>query len=321
MLPEIKLLEPKMPAAETLLPYLQRMDKSRWYVNDGPMVRELEARLAAEYPWAEAVAVSSGTAGLEIVYRAMKLRGVESIQIPALTFVATGLAAHRAGLSVELVDVDPETWTAPAVAGFGVPVQGSVVDAAGAWAEQGVPPWMTAVFSLHATKPLGAGEGGFIVTHNKEDADLYRRMRCFGMVEKVSVGEGTNAKLSEYHAAVGLASLESFDRAPWLELFDWYETHLPKEVVRQKRPRGVYPMLAVKLPIPAQPVLEAMRAEGIDCRRWYTPTLDEHPLFPGEWNLPVTKDLSEKLLGLPYHLYLTEADVIRVCHALRKVLL
>jgi dTDP-4-amino-4,6-dideoxygalactose transaminase len=209
------------------------------------------------------------------------------------------------------------------VSTFGLPTTGGFIDAAAAFAEQTVPKDTTAAFSLHATKMVGAGEGGYIVTHDRDAAREYRRMTNFGLHDGVSRGTGTNAKMSEYHAAVALCSLDAYDREAWLRLHDWYAKHLPPNVVQQKRPRGAYPIIAVKLPVPAQPVLVKMRSFGIECRRWYCPPLSEHPLFVTDnWRerLPVTADLSEHLLGLPWHLYLTEEDVIAVCLNLRKAI-
>lgn len=317
----IKLLQPKMPTADQLLPYLRRIDEARWYSNFGPLVMRLEDRLSLHYDNAHIVTVSNCTAGLEIVYREFTHMELGSwspkLLLPALTFPATILAAHTAGFGVDFCDVDPKTWTAWPVSGFGLPEIGSPLDAAGAYGEQTVRVGQTAVFSLHATKILGCGEGGYIVTHDAELARRYRRMTNFGMESGISKGWGTNAKMSEYHAAVALASLDLFDREPWLQLFDWYDEHLPDFVVKQKRPRGVYPMLSVKLPCPAKPVMEIMRQMGVETRQWYCPPMYRHPLFEAP-PLPVTEDLAEHLIGLPWHLYLTEADVVQVCRMLRQ---
>lgn len=316
-----------MPTADRLLPYLRKIDRNRWYTNFGPLVLELEKRLSRQYGGAHVVTTSSGTSALQLALLHVKDAGFELVGFPALTFPATALAAHYVGLQVLLDDVDPDTWSCGYVAAFGLPGHGpGIVDAAGAFGEQIVAVGTTACFSLHATKALGAGEGGYIVTHDAEAADYYRRMSNFGILPRTngrSEGRGINAKMSEYHAAVGLASLDIWDREPWLQLFDWYAENLPEPVVQQKRPRGVYPMIAVKLPCAVEPVMEAMAAAGIETRRWYNPCLAEHPLFSvKDWRkkLPVTADLSDHLLGLPYHTYLTEHDVARICAALRRAI-
>lgn len=325
----IKLLQPRVPTVDAAVKYLRRSEEARHYSNFGPCVRELEDRLSAYYGGAYVVTCSSCTSGLELVYTLRMIQGYSKIELPALTFPATWLAANRSGLEIIPVDVDADTWVAPAVAGFGLPTYAPVVDAAGAFGEQKVPilrGGMTAVFSLHATKPLGCGEGGYIVTWDRAEADELRRMTNFGIYGGVSRGWGTNAKMSEYHAAVALAALDAWTREPWLNIYDWYAKHLPAGVVAQKRPRGVYSLMPVKLPVYAQDALEHMKAHGIETRRWYTPILTEHPMFQKMGNrahrranpvrLPVTEHLAEHLLGLPYHTYLTEVDVAQVCERL-----
>lgn len=326
----IKLLVPSLPPIEAAMPYLRRAEEARHYSNFGPCVRELEERLSARYGGACVVTVSNCTVGLELAYTLKMIRGYRQIELPALTFPATWLAATRAGLEIVPIDVDRHTWTAPGVSGFGLPGYAPVQDAAGAFGEQSVPILkepMTAVFSGHATKTMAAGELGWIVTWDQGEADELRKMSNFHIEAGVSTGFGTNAKVSEYTAAVALASLDAWDREPWLKLHDWYAKHLPAKAIAQRRPRGAYSLMAVKLPILAEPVLNAMAAQGVECRRWYTPLLTRHPLYEFVGNraqrrahkpahLPVSEDLEAHLLGLPYHLHLTESDVAEVCEKL-----
>lgn len=327
----IRLLVPSMPSVDKALPYLRQMEENRRYTNFGPLVVQLEERLSEKYVGAYVVTCANATLGLELAYTLKMIQGYRKIELPSLTFPATWLAANRSGLEIKPIDVDPETWVAPGVSGFGVPSYGPVVDAAGAFGEQDVPlvrAGMTAVFSLHATKPLGCGEGGFIATWDAGEAEELRRMSNFGIADGRSIGPGTNAKLSECHAAFALAALDAWDREPWLRLYDWYDRLLPASVVKQKRPRGVYSLLPVKTPINAEIVHKAMIAAGIETRRWYCPPMHRHPMFEKQGNrkdrraspvkLPVTDDLAEHLLGLPYHLHLTESDVAKVCETLER---
>lgn len=329
----IKLLVPNMPALDAALPYLRRSEEARWWSNRGPCVQELERRLSEKYAGAYVVTCSSCTAGLELIYTHLRILGAMSIELPALTFPATWLAANRSGLSIIPIDVDRHTWVAPGVSGFGLPTYARVQDAAGAFGEQQVPvisKGCTVVFSLHATKPLACGEGGYIATWNKDEAEALRRMSNFGIAEwsGISSGPGTNAKMSEPSAAIALAALDAWNREPWLQLYDWYAKHLPADVVAQRRPRGVYSLMPVKLPVPAGQVQVQMNKAGIQTKRWYWPPMHKHQMF-NKWGnrqqrrhnplkLPVTEDLSERLLGLPWHLDLTEADVMQVCETLGR---
>lgn len=329
----IRLLQPKMPPIEAALPYIRKSEEARQYSNFGPCVKLLEERLSEHYAGAYVVTVSNATVGLELVYTLKMMAGYAKIELPALTFPATWLAATRGGLRIVPIDVDKDTWIAPGVAGFGVPSYAPVVDAAGAFGEQKVPllkESMIAVFSGHATKTMGGGEAGWIVGWHQGEMEELRKMTNFHIESGVSTGFGTNAKMSELTAAMLLASLDAYDRDAWLNLYDLYAKHLPAGAVAQKRPRGAYSLMPVKLPCEAQPVLETMESRGVQCRRWYTPLLVDHPLFmaPGINRaerrakkyppLPVSRDLERRLLGLPYHLYLTEGDVQRVCETLAQ---
>ncbi len=326
----IRLLQPRVPNVDAALGYVRRSEEARHWTNFGPNVKDLEARLSEHYAGAYVVTCSSCTAGLELAYTLKCMQGYRSIELPSLTFPATWLAANRSGLTIKPIDVDPETWIAPGVSGFGLPSYAPVVDAAGAFGEQQVPlikGGMTAVFSLHATKPLGAGEGGFVVTWDQDDAEQMRRMSNFGFDKGASRGPGWNAKLSEIQAAMALAALDAWDREPWLQLDGWYRKHLPAGVVAQKRPPGAYSLMPVKLPVPAQPVLERMLAAGVETKRYYVPLMTCHPMFQrsrterrkNPWKLPVSEMLAERLICLPFHSWLTEADVERVCETLDNV--
>ncbi|HUT03311.1 MAG TPA: DegT/DnrJ/EryC1/StrS family aminotransferase [bacterium] len=320
----IKLLVPTLPTTDSLIPYLRRIEEAKWATNFGHNVQELESRLRDRYPGNRVVTVSSCTTGLEIVYKMLREAGLKAIALPALTFPATILAAANSGLNVHYGDVDKETWAHPNVALYGTPADGPMVDAAAAFGEQlmfgDVP--KIAVFSMHATKMVGAGEGGYIVCKTEEMENELRMRSNFGMLAPgtASIKNGTNGKMSEYTAAVALASLDAYDRESWVRLYDLYEEFLPSWAFRPKRPRGAYPIMSVGLPVDAVPVQERMKANGVETRQWYCPAMDRHPLstsfnYP---ELPVTRWIERHSLGLPYYPSLTRSEVEYVCQALSQ---
>ena len=332
----IKLLVPDMPSADDLLPYLRRIDAARVYVNRGPLVQELEARLES-ITSVPCVTVSNGTVALELALNCAKRMG-GTAHMPALTFSATGLAAHRAGLRVKLHDVAEDAWQMGAaqlgfkhtgdvivpVATFGRPVETEqwenyhfpvVIDAAGAFPDQQCSrdPNIATCFSMHATKFIGCGEGGFVASANKELIEKVRDLSMFGK-------GGTNAKMSEYHAVVALASLDRMS-GKWKceeRVTDWYVRHGEG---LQLSSHGT--LMNVLLPIVVTPeLINDLRAAGIETKQWYRPYLDERAEFGAhqEGKFPVTNHLRTHLLGLPFHNFLTEADVAHVCETLRRIL-
>ena len=313
----LKVLVPDVPTADEILPYLRRIDENRWYTNTGPLVQELEKRLGG-------VTVSSATLGLELAAQCV-FKG-KRVRIPALTFAATATAVLRAGFEPVLCDVD-ENWAlvnpdeqSLSVCPFGAPVKPiGLIDAASAWSNQteGV-----RVYSLHATKALPAGEGGLVCG----DAELIARIRKlanFGLestpfAHGIVTDPGTNAKLSEYHAAVCLAALDRWDTtATARRMLDAAYRERLTGIACQPRPEGVYTTFPVLVPNAAQ-VAKDMASRGIETRRWYTPTLERHPAFRSlrkEGDLANCRRLNDELICLPFHSW--GVDVDRVCEVLR----
>jgi len=315
----LKVLVPDLPFAHELLPYFERIDEAQWYTNDGPLVRELEEKIGG-------VAVSSGTLGLELAAKALFKH--KRIRIPAFTFPATATALLRAGFTPVLCDVDRDSWALPGpddrsliVSPFGAPVSGYLVDAASSW---GNPVDGNRVYSLHATKCFPAGEGG-LVCGGAELLEQIRRARNFGFEDSlVAWPDGTNAKMSEYHAAVALASLNRLPRivAKRQALEVRYRANLRDVVEMQNRPIGSYAIFPILVPDRDRVALK-LKEQGIETRSWYCPTLDQHPAFG---NLTIAKPLktstmlADRLLCLPFHGFLTEDDVDQVSDRLRAAL-
>ncbi len=348
----IPVLVPEMPTADELAPYLREIDAARWYSNGGPLVRRLQARLSADVVRNPCAVVSNGTSALELALRAMQLPAGAGVLVPAVTFVATGQAVVAAGLRPVLCDVDNATWQlTPAiargaaaagcsfaavvpVATFGLPCSVPawsgyanatghrvLIDAAGAIYEQAPSrhPDVAIAYSMHATKALGAGEGGVVASIDHAFLSRVESLAAFGP-------GGGNAKLSEYHAAVALASMAR-PAGEWrAKLASSYAANLPPEVALQAGPpqqrRTLLPVLLPK-PVQAHLAAHTLQSAGVGTRLWYRPFLDDREQFatcqrPGP--LPVTGDLKMGLIGLPYHHLLTHDDVVEVCDALHHAI-
>ena len=370
----IPLLVPDLPPAEELLPYLRRIDASRWYTNFGPLVREFEAAMQARFaaPAQHAVSVSNATLGLEVALLALGLPPGSRVLMPALTFVATATATLRAGHVPVFCDVDPDTWlltpeiaaralrdqrvdAVMPVATYGCPCEAAgwdafaadtglpvVVDAAGAYGNQACGQRIVVVFSLHATKSLAAAEGGLVLSADAAYADRVRQLSNFGIDPAALSGnaagstglvsrEGTNAKLSEYHAAVALAALARWpgSAARRIALHREYLGKLAAGKspagTQRRDPDGVYSIFPVCLPegVPAADAFRVLAAQGIGSRRWYCPPLSAHPVFsalPVAGRLEVCAGLGERLLALPFHTLMRPADIDSVLDALGRIL-
>lgn len=233
---------PNIGSAAVIHRRLDEILERKWLSNDGPMVQEFEQRIASLVGVKHCLAVCNATVGLEIAYRAAGLSG--EVILPANTFVATAHALQWQGIAPVFCDIDPLTHTldpaeaesliTPRTSGIvGVHVWGRpcavdplqeiadrhglqlLFDAAHAFgcslAGKMIGNFgLAEVFSFHATKVVNCGEGGAIVTNDDAFAARVRQMRNFGLggCDHV-VSVGTNGKMSEFAAAMGLTSLES----------------------------------------------------------------------------------------------------------------
>lgn len=227
--------------------YVDQIWETHIVTNNGPLVQQLERRIADMHAVKHAVAVCNGTIGLEQALGALFPRGGRVI-VPSFTFVATVHALVNAGLAPLFCDIDERTHTLnpahaeqlikanePNVVGIlGVHLWGQLCHS-GAIAELADKYGLRVLYdsahafgcaggerlvgnfgaceilSLHSTKIVGAGEGGIILTNNDQLAAALRLDRQFGFrgYDNVVAG-GTNAKMSELAAAMALTNLDFF---------------------------------------------------------------------------------------------------------------
>ena len=216
-----------------------------WLTNDGPVVRELERTLADYLGVAHCVAVCNATVGLEITIQSLGLTG--EVIVPSFTFIASAHSIRRLGLRPIFCDCDPATHQIdPASAArvitsrtsgiLGVHLWGQacpvpeleelarsrglslMFDAAHAFGSSAYGQRIggfgqAEVFSFHGTKFMNSFEGGAITTNDPALAVRLRLFRNFGFSGYDNVVHlGTNAKMSEVSAAMGLTSFESIDQ-------------------------------------------------------------------------------------------------------------
>lgn len=319
----LTLLRPRMPGAEQLRPYLERIDHAAWYTNFGPLSQQLESDLSrildSSRPPQVATA-ASGTIALELALAALQLKPGSKVLLPSLTFPATATAICRAGHVPVFADVDSQTWaleeqTARSaadqidavvpVAIFGRPVDTPgwdsftrdtgipvVVDAAGAFGNQFPGATTTTVYSMHATKAFACGEGGFVASHDKEHIRRVWVGSNFGFDSGEVSYPGTNGKLSEYHAAIALAALEDWPEArrQRLALLSAYSSALTplrgKVEEHAAGQRWVRSVQVVRIPAGIDDsTVAAMAGLGIETRRWYFPPVHEQPAFANHQRL------------------------------------
>jgi dTDP-4-amino-4,6-dideoxygalactose transaminase len=353
-------MRPRLPVARSLLPYLEQIDASRYYSNFGPLTCQLEARLAAHFGVADptVTTVANATLGLAVALLAQDPRPGTLGVMPAWTFIASAQAASLAGLVPFFVDVDPATWAldpetaraaiaqAPGEVGAVMPVVpfGRPLDLA-AWdrfrSETGLavvidaaagfdtltPTETPAVVSLHATKVLGVGEGGFVLSTDSALIDGVRTRSNFGFQgTREALVPALNARMSEYHAAVAHAALDEWDqvRADWLTVSGAYREQLGgSSGVRLQHGFGeawVTSVCLLELDGPQAGRLEAsLAAAGIETRQWWGHGAHAHPStrhLP-HTALPATERLARSTIGVPLYRDMRADEIDRVVAGIR----
>jgi len=321
----------------------------RWLTNKGPYVREFEQRVAELAGVDHCVAMCNGTVALEIAIRALELKG--EVIVPSFTFIATAHALQWQEVTPVFCDVDPatdnidpaqvEAAITPRTTGIiGVHVWGRpcaverleqlarqrglrlLFDAAHAFAcsHRGrmIGSFGDAeVYSFHATKFVNTFEGGAVVTNDAELAAKMRLMKNFGFAGYDNVVcIGTNGKMSEVSAAMGLTCLDSLDDIVAINRrnYEAYRRGLAGlvgvEVLAyndQERNNFQYVVLKIdeeQAGISRDQLVSVLHSENIMARRYFYPGC--HQMEPYRSRLPYpagqlpnTERLVQQVLSLP----------------------
>jgi dTDP-4-amino-4,6-dideoxygalactose transaminase len=225
------------------------------------------------------------------------------------------------------VPVDAAAWDA-FVQDTGIPV---LIDAAAAVETQKIPQHCLVAHSLHATKPFGIGEGGALVGAAALITKV-RQLSNFGTVDRIAHTWGTNAKLSEFHGVVGLAQLARWPeiKARRAALLAQYQAALAALPVRlQPAIEQAVPSLLMLdcAPVLASAVRAVLQAQGIATHQTYLPALYRHPAFAelqrfsvegcAVEHCPHADRMVQHVVGVPFHPFMTDDDVMRVVAALQ----
>jgi dTDP-4-amino-4,6-dideoxygalactose transaminase len=365
---KIPALRPLLPRADRLLPHLRTIDATRHYTNWGPLTCEFEHRLSLHFGLPEngVVTASSGTAALvgailAIAGHATRERPLAII--PALTFVATAVAAERCGYRPYLVDVDAESWLLDAgrldhhpflnqigvvipVAAYGRPVpQGAwiafrdrtripvVIDGGASFEAISANPTrfmgeIPTVMSFHATKSFATAEGGCVTTTDSHLSMLVTRALNFGFYEsRDSRSASTNGKMSEYHAAIGLAELDVWPAkcrtlarvaARYRQRFE--ASGLAARFFAAPSVAGCYALFRCSDAVEVASVQESFTDANIEFRFWYGGGLLDQPHFsdlPHD-SLKVTEQIALLTIGLPVAVDLADWAIERVVSAIES---
>jgi dTDP-4-amino-4,6-dideoxygalactose transaminase len=343
---------PNLPDRKRFDELVDCMFSSRWLTNYGPLVKIFQSRLEEKLGVRHCIPLCNGTIALELAYRAIGLKG--EVILPSFTFIATAHALQWQEITPVFCDIregdftiDPDlveelvtektsgivgvhVYGNPCdharlggiAAGHGLPL---VYDAAHAFTNEagGIPVCRLgdlSVLSFHATKFFSTFEGGAIATDNDELAEKIRLMMNFGFAgrEKDRVDYiGTNGKMTEICAAMGLAMLERVEQLREINRvnFDSYREALsgiPGIVLHEPGPtltnlNWQYVIISVDpevFGLTRDGLIRVLEAENILARRYFYPGCHRmepyRSTFPNKSRvLPITDAVSERVISLP----------------------
>jgi dTDP-4-amino-4,6-dideoxygalactose transaminase len=354
---------PNIANRERFLERTTQMLDRRWLSNNGPLVQEFERRIAGFLETKHCICVCNATIGLEIAIRAANLRG--EVIVPSYTFVATAHALQWQEVTPVFADMDPAThnldpeqverhvtprttgiigthvWGRPcavealaeiarrrnlvlmfdAAHAFGCSHRGRMIGGFG----------LAEVFSFHATKFLNSFEGGAITTNDDALAAKIRLMTNFGFLDYDRVIHlGTNGKMTEVSAAMGVTNLEGIDDlvAANRRNYDLYRAGLAglpgiSVMPYNEAERGNYQYLVVEVDLERaalsrDELIQVLHAENVLARKYFWPGCHRmepyRSLYPyAGLLLPQTERVAARVLVLPTGTAMNRQGVETVC--------
>lgn len=341
---------------------------SRWLTNNGPYVQEFERKVAALAGTRHCVAVCNATVGLEIAIRALGLHG--EVIVPSFTFIATAHALKWQEITPVFADIsaddntlDPadveRRITSRTTGIIGVHLWGRAcnVDALAAIARthrlkllfdaahavgcsyRGRPLGQfghAEVFSFHATKLVNSFEGGAVTTNDDDLAERMRLMRNFGFSGYDNVIHiGTNGKMAEVSAAMGITSLEQLPALIKLNRRNYRRytaglAGIPGLLLRDSEAgdslnfQYVPVVVGPELGLTRDEFVGLLQAENILARRYFYPGCHRMEPYRSDARyqgtaLPVTESLADSILCLPTGSSIGLRDIDRICGLVRFI--
>lgn len=337
----IPILKTKLPEYEVVAPYIRQIDSNGTYSNFGPLNHALTNLLSQRYEVdiENICLVSSGTAGLfaslwVLINEISKQPSEIVVGVPAWTFIATAQIPYLLGTKVQFIDVNNQGFVSPlqdctldillVVSPFGEKVDLSfwnqyqnqtgtkvLLDCAAAFSTL-VADHIPAVVSTHATKGFSTGEGGFVVSKNKDFIKKVKMFSNFGFNYSRNISNfGLNFKLSEINCAYGLAALNRQSQYVdfYLDQVLTYDELLNKAgsiitTFNSSFMRTTYNIVLPKRDfLKDKVILSLLKTYGIELREWWGKPVAYLPHFKSTVSdsskFPTADELYSRVLGLP----------------------
>jgi dTDP-4-amino-4,6-dideoxygalactose transaminase len=355
----IPVTKPYLPPFDEYQSYLEGIWKRQWLTNNGPLVHELETKITDYLGVTNFLYLGNGTVALQIAIKALELKGEIittpfSYVATTSSIVWEGCKPVFVDIDSQTLNIDPskieEAITVNTSAILATHVYGNPCDVIkiGEIAKKhnlkviydgahcfGVKFRGESIFeygnistvSFHATKLFHTIEGGGVFTRNKDLSKKMSFMRNFGHDGPEVYREvGINGKNSEFHAAMGLVNIKKIDEiiAKRKLLSEVYDKKLldlgftkPKVSNEVSFNYSYYPVL-LKNENATLACISKLNKSQIFPRRYFFPSLTTMPYLSAQ-NLPVSDNISKRVLCLPLYFELSVEEVDLICKIINSV--
>jgi len=335
--------------------WLDRVYGSHVLTNNGPVHKELEETLRVRFKVPHLRLMTNGTLAIQLALRMLGVKG-KVITTP-FSYVATTSAILWEGCEPVFVDIDPrtccidpdlieaaitpDTTAILATHVYGIPCEVEAIDriakkhglkviydAAHAFdvtykGKSILAYGNASTLSFHATKLFHTVEGGAVVHHTDEDDKALRFLRSFGHIGDDHFTLGMNAKMSEVHAAMGMAVLPHVDAiiAGRRAICEAYDAILDGHVLRPTVPDGTrynfaYYPIGLESLTARERMMESLASNGIFARRYFFPSLNKLP-YVSPSTMPHSERAADRMICLPLYNGLALDEVDRISRIVR----
>lgn len=349
-----------LPNKEKFKAYVDQIYDSAWLTNNGHLLQTLEKRLADFLGVKHIILVANGSLALQLAYKALNLTG-EVITTP-FSFAATTSTLVWEGLKPVFADINPNSFNLNPqniealinsrtsaivpVHVFGNPCEVDeiqaiankhnlkvIYDAAHAFGSQYKGQSVLnygdiSTLSFHATKLFHTIEGGAVITSDDELARTIRTMINFGITGPTSIGHvGTNAKMNEFEAAMGLCVLDEIEtieterKRIWQKYLDSLHGKVQLQHWHQHGENNhAYVPVLFKSESELLVVEEKLKQNNIVPRRYFYPSLDTLDYLDASQVCKESRDISSRILCLPIFPGLSNEQQQEVIRLIEQIL-
>lgn len=340
----VSFYKPNLPELEVYNSYVNSIWKEQVLTNNGPFVQLLETKLKEYLKVEHVVLVSNGTLALQLAIQALEMKG--NILTSPFSFIASSSALLWEKCTPKYADINPDSlninlsstgWTEIdgilPVQIFGFPYDDTfnkkdlpvLIDGAQSFGvfENGksiLNNGDISIVSFHATKFFHTVEGGAVITNNHELAEKVRSLRNFGWNDDRTdtVNIGINAKMSELHAAMGLALFEKIDdlKSRNKYIHDCYVSVLSMkpdlvsvpEIIKSLDYHYAYFPVIFKTSSLCERFMELCDRNGIGYKRYFNNPLNKLR-FVEYKSCPNCEDICRRVLTIPLYASMTESEI------------